>query len=191
LSAHSTYENIIGTFVKNKPFGRTAVPAPQGNGYARGNKGGGRKTRYKPEYAEQAQKLCEIGLTDEQLATFFSVTDRTINRWKHRHEEFLSAVQAGKAIADRVVERAVLHGITGYYVEEETTSRGIVRKTKKWIPGNPGAGLRWLSLRCPEEWREKKEPERNHTLHKGLRAAMEEMRGRRTEQAKHAKAEAA
>jgi hypothetical protein len=164
------------------------MPAPKGNQYAKGNKGGGRKSCYKPEYAEQSRKLCEIGLTDERLAWFFGVTERTINRWKQEHEEFLSAVQAGKSLADNAVERAVLNGITGYYVEvKETNAKGQVRTLQKWIPGNPGAGLRWLSLRRPEEWREKKEPERNHTLHEGLRAAMEEMR----ERAKHAKAEAA
>jgi transcriptional regulator with XRE-family HTH domain len=133
------------------------MPAPQGNQYAKGNKGGGRKSSYRPEYAEQARRLCEIGLTEEQLARFFGIAERTINRWKNEHEEFLSAVQAGKALADNAVERAVLHGITGYYVEvRETNAKGQIHTMEKWIPGSPGAGLRWLSLRRPEQWREKK-----------------------------------
>jgi putative SOS response-associated peptidase YedK len=45
------------------------MSAPKGNQNAKGNKGGGRKTSYKPEYAEQAQKLCAIaGFTDQMLA---------------------------------------------------------------------------------------------------------------------------
>ena len=44
------------------------MSAPKGNQNAKGNKGGGRKTSYKPEYAEQAQKLCAIaGFTDQML----------------------------------------------------------------------------------------------------------------------------
>lgn len=31
----------------------------------------GRPTKYKPEYAEQASKLCALGATDAQLADFF------------------------------------------------------------------------------------------------------------------------
>jgi hypothetical protein len=54
----------------------TAMSAAKGKQNARGNKGGGRKTCCKPEYAEQAQKLCATaGFTDQRLAEFFEVSE--------------------------------------------------------------------------------------------------------------------
>jgi hypothetical protein len=38
----------------------TEVPAPKGNKFAVGNKGG-RPSKYRPEYAEQAEQLCRRG----------------------------------------------------------------------------------------------------------------------------------
>ena len=129
------------------------MAAPKENQNAKGNKGGGRKSSYKPEYAEQAQKLCAIaGFTDQKLAEFFEVSEMTINRWKLAHVEFALALKAGKSVTDDLVERAVVQGITGYYVEiEEMNNKGIVRKIKKWIAGNPGVGMKWLSVRRPEQ----------------------------------------
>ena len=127
------------------------MPAPKGNKNAKGNKGGGTKSSYRPEYAEQAQKLCAIaGFTDQKLAEFFEVSEMTINRWKLAHVEFALALKAGKSVTDDLVERAVLQGITGYYVEiEEMNNEGIVRKIKKWIAGNPGVGMKWLRFEGP------------------------------------------
>ena len=53
--------------------------------------------------------------------------------------------------------------ITGYYIEVEELDRtGRVHKVRKWIPGNAHAGLKWLSSRRPEVYREQKN--HNHTL---------------------------
>lgn len=49
----------------------------------------GRPSAYKPEYAEQARKLCLLGHTDAELASFFEVSEQTINAWKHAHPDFL------------------------------------------------------------------------------------------------------
>ena len=132
------------------------MPAPKGNQNAKGNKGGGAPTKFKPEYAPTAGRLCAMmGFTDEKLARFFGVTEKTIITWRMKHVEFATAVRVGKAKTDDEVERAVVKGIAGYYVEvEETIAKGIVRKLKRWIPGNPGVGMRWLALRRPEVYRE-------------------------------------
>ena len=39
----------------------------------------GRPPKYKPEFAEQAEKLCALGATDADLADFFKGV-RTLNR---------------------------------------------------------------------------------------------------------------
>jgi hypothetical protein len=134
--------------------------APKGNKNAVGNKGGrGGPSKYDPNYhPHSAQKLCATGFTDAQLAEFFEINEATINRWKVDHLEFMQALTVGKEETDALVERSVLKGITGYYVEnEEINAKGDIKRVKKWMPGNPGVGMRWLSCRKPEVYREKRE----------------------------------
>lgn len=133
--------------------------APKGNKNAVGNKGGkGGPSKYDPsQHPHAAQKLCAMGFTDAQLAEFFEVNEATINRWKVDHVEFMQALTVGKDETDALVERSVLKGITGYYVEnEEINAKGDIKRIKKWMPGNPGVGMRWLSCRKPEVYREKR-----------------------------------
>jgi hypothetical protein len=67
-----------------------------------------RKTDYKPEYAREAKNYCLMGAIDEDLATFFGVTRRTIMNWKKHHPEFREAIeQGGKPHSDsKVIGRA-------------------------------------------------------------------------------------
>src|SRR5262249_16235513 len=136
---------------------RGNMPAPKGNQYARGNKGG-RPTKYKPEFAEIAEKLCaKCAFTDTQLADWFEVSVRTINEWKLKHQIFAEALKIGKAETDDLIERGTVAGITGYYVTEDEMDRfGNVRQLRKWISGNPHAGMKWLAARRPEQYRERK-----------------------------------
>jgi transposase-like protein len=91
------------------------MPAPNGNQYARGNKGGkGGSQKYRPEYAERAAKLCQFGFTDKNLADFFGVSESTLNRWKLAYEEFMGALKVGKEVADDAVERATFLAIIGF-----------------------------------------------------------------------------
>lgn len=135
------------------------MPAPKGNQNAKGNKGGGAPTKFKPEYAPTAGRLCAMmGFTDEKLARFFGVTEKTIITWRMKHVEFATAVRVGKAETDDDVEREVLKGISGYFVEHEETimisGKPAIKTVRKWVPGNPGVGMRWLALRRPEVYRE-------------------------------------
>ena len=75
---------------------------------------GGRPSSYKPEFVEQARKVCELGATDAELADFFEVTVRTIHRWKHTQPEFAAALKIGKESADDRVERSLYHRACGY-----------------------------------------------------------------------------
>ena len=78
----------------------------KGNTASVGNKGGGRKTDFKPEYCEQARKLCLLGATDEQLAGFFETTVQTLNRWKRTFPDFKLALKDGKENADAAIANA-------------------------------------------------------------------------------------
>lgn len=79
----------------------------------------GRPTKYRPEFAEQARKLCLLGLTDTGLADFFGVDEATIHRWKHAHTDFCQAIQAGKMVADaEVADSLYRSAVGGHYVTE-------------------------------------------------------------------------
>ena len=130
------------------------MPAPRGNQYAKANKGG-RPSKYKPEYADIARKLCaQCGFIDLQLAKWFEVNVDTIYQWKLKHPEFAEALKVGKAETDDLVERSVVAHISGYYVTEDEMDRsGNVKQLRKWIPGNPRAGMKWLAARRSEQYR--------------------------------------
>ena len=108
------------------------------------NNAGGRPTKYQPEYAKQAKKLCELGATDCELADFFEVNVKTIYNWKNNYREFLQAIRVSKEHADDRVERSLYHQALGYE-----------GKDGKFIPANTTAALFWLKNRRSQEWRDK------------------------------------
>ena len=74
---------------------------------------GGRPPTYKKEFAKQAEKLCELGATDMEIASFFGVTVRTVNRWKIDHPEFCHSLKVAKAVADERVQRSLFNRAIG------------------------------------------------------------------------------
>jgi len=56
------------------------------------------------------------------------------------------------------VERTTVAGIAGYYVTVDEMDRfGNVKRLRKWIRGNPHAGIKWLAARRPKQYKERKE----------------------------------
>lgn len=119
----------------------------------------GRPAAFRPEFAEQAKKLCRLGATDFELAEFFGVDTRTIYRWKNSEAEFCQGVVAGKESADDRVERALFNRAVGYSFESEKVFQfqgevvraGIVEH----VPPDPSAAMNWLKNRKPDVWRDK------------------------------------
>jgi hypothetical protein len=72
----------------------------------------GRASTFKPEHAVKIVTLCRLGATDEELASFFDVDSRTINRWKIGHPEFCQALKAGKLESD-MKAKACTSGLLG------------------------------------------------------------------------------
>jgi len=122
---------------------------------------GGRPTAFKPEYVEQAQKLCKLGATDAELSDFFKVSIVTIWSWQRRYPEFLNALKMGKEEADNRVVRSLYHKAIGYTFDSEKVFQfqgAIVRtETREHVPPDTTAGIFWLKNRRPTEWREKAE----------------------------------
>lgn len=122
-----------------------------------------RPPSYKPEYAEQARSLCEQGLTDKELAAFFGVSDRTIQRWKLDYSEFCQSLKVGKDISDEAVERSLFQRAIGYSHPDVDIKviEGKVVKTEiiKHYPPDTTAAIFWLKNRKPKDWRDKQEVE--------------------------------
>jgi hypothetical protein len=121
----------------------------------------GRPSSYKPEFAEQAYKLCLLGATDAKLADFFGVSEQTVNAWKLAHADFLESITRGKDSADAEVAQALFHRAKGYShpeVDIKVIAAEIVQTklVKHYPPDTPAASL-WLRNRQPKLWRDKVE----------------------------------
>jgi hypothetical protein len=118
----------------------------------------GQPTRYKPEYAETAHKLCQKGLTDYEISQFFEVSIATITNWKNAHPEFLAALKSGKEASDNRVERSLFHRAIGYSFEAEEVFQyqgEIIRaKVIKHVPPDTTSMIFWLKNRRKAEWRD-------------------------------------
>jgi len=130
----------------------------------------GVKSTYKPEYAEQARKLCLLGATDKELAGFFNVTESTINKWKVDYSEFSESIKSGKDIADGNVADRLYRRAMGYSHDDEdirTISIGdgmseiIKTPTVKHYPPDTAAAIFWLKNRQKGKWRDKQEVEQS------------------------------
>lgn len=123
----------------------------------------GRPSKYKPEYAKEASKLCALGATDAQLADFFEVSISTINLWKVQHKGFSEAVKLPKAEADQKVEQSLYRRAMGYEHDEVDirviANEVIITPIRKYYPPDSTAMIFWLKNRKPTEWREKQEIE--------------------------------
>lgn len=121
---------------------------------------GGRPTKYKKEFSEQAKKLCRLGATDKAIADFFEIAESTLNKWKKDHPEFMESLKEGKLLADAEVADKLYHRAIGYSHQEvklaqqegQFTDEKIV--TKHYAP-DPTAAIFWLKNRQPELWRDK------------------------------------
>lgn len=119
-----------------------------------------RPSKFKPEFVEQAKKLCALGgATAPDLATFFAVSVSTIKLWQVQHKAFSDALKVGKATADKLVEQSLFRRAIGYE-HDETDIRTIGTKlvktpVRKHYPPDTTACIFWLKNRKPGEWRDK------------------------------------
>lgn len=137
------------------------MPAPKNNKFASGNKGGGRPSSYKDEFAEMAYEIALLGATDHDLARIFGVSEQTINNWKIEHEEFSLSLKRGKEFADAKVALSLFQRATGYQCPDTHFSsyEGFVTATSytKHFPPDPTSAIFWLKNRRPNQWKDKPE----------------------------------
>lgn len=124
----------------------------------------GRPSKFKPEFVEQAKKLALLGATDREIADFFAVDERTVNRWKTSNEEFCQSLKVGKEAADDRVEQALYRRALGYShdaVKIAVNAAGEVTQVPFVEHHAPDttAAIFWLKNRKPEDWRDVKAQE--------------------------------
>lgn len=121
----------------------------------------GRPSKFRPEFVQQAEKLCKLGATDLEIADFFEIDVRTLHRWKADNTEFCHALKAGKAEADERVERSLFARANGYEHDEVDIRvvNGEVVQTpiRKLYPPDTTACIFWLKNRRPDLWRDRVE----------------------------------
>ena len=140
---------------------KTAKPKAKQPTAAEPKRGRGRPSGYRPEFAEQARKLCELGATDFEVAKFLNIDSATFYRWRHSFPEFCESLKAGKDVLDERVVRSLAHKALGYTFESEKifANQGkILRaKTIEHVPPDTTAMIFWLKNRRPAEFRDRQE----------------------------------
>ena len=130
-----------------------------GGAAARGGRGG--VPKYRDDFARQAEKLCALGATDNDLAEFFDVSARTIRRWKLEHEAFCGALRLGKGLVDDQVERSLYQRAVGFSCDtvKVFTHQGQVIRAeyREYYPPDTTAAIFWLRHRRPAQWRDKQD----------------------------------
>lgn len=128
----------------------------------------GRPSSYDPAFDAQAEKLCRLGATDKDLADFFEVCIRTIERWRVQHESFCRSSKNGKDIADERVERSLYQRAVGYTFQSEKifNHKGDIVRAPclEHVPPDVTAQIFWLKNRKKDEWRDKHDHEHTHNL---------------------------
>ena len=119
----------------------------------------GRPSKYKPEFAKLAGRMCNLGATDADLADFFEVSIRTVERWRSEHDDFCRAIKDAKNVADSRVERSLYQRALGYShdaVKIMTVNGDVVCEPyREHYPPDTTAAIFWLKNRKPDKWREK------------------------------------
>ena len=118
----------------------------------------GRPTDYDPSFCQIAANACIRGATDEELADELGVSARTIYRWKLQHAEFCQAMDIGKEMCDKRVERSFYNRAVGYTYDAvkifQNAGAPVIVPYKEHVPPDVAAGKFWLTNRNPEAWRE-------------------------------------
>lgn len=121
----------------------------------------GRPSSYRPEFAEQAKKLCTLGATDIELADFFKVTRDSIWRWSQTFPEFSDALKAGKEAADERVERSLYAKAIGYTHDAvkilQHDGAPVIVPYREHVAPDTTAAIFWLKNRRPKQWRDKQD----------------------------------
>jgi len=134
----------------------------------------GRPSPYRPDFAEQARKLCRNGATDRGIADILGVCVRTFYRWRAAHDDVAEALRAGKELADDRVQRALYERACGYDYDDTKifhpsgAKEPVIVPIRVHVQADVGAARQWLASRRPKRWGSVKESPENFSLAEAL-----------------------
>ena len=134
----------------------------------------GRPSPYRPDFAEQARKLCRNGATDREIADILCVCVRTFYRWRAAHDDVAEALRAGKELADDRVQRALYERACGYDYDDTKifhpsgAKEPVIVPIRVHVQADVGAARQWLASRRPKRWGSVKESPENFSLAEAL-----------------------
>lgn len=111
--------------------------------------------KFKRTHADQARKYCLLGATDEQLCEFLKITIATFRRWMLQREEFRTAVNEGRAMADGEVAASLYRRAVGFSRKQDKFFRGKKTRIEVYYPPDTAAATFWLKNRQPQQFKEK------------------------------------
>ena len=118
----------------------------------------GAPTKYKPEHAEQAYKLCLLGAKDKEIADILGICEATLNNWKEEYPECLESIKRGKTEADANVANSLYKRATGYKINTvkvfQFQGEPVIVPVTEEIAPDTGAAMAWLKNRRKENWRD-------------------------------------
>lgn len=129
---------------------------------------GGRPTKFRPEFVDEARKLCEAGAIDVEIARHFRVSVATLSTWKLKYPEFLAAIRVSKEVANTNVEDSLYRLAMGYTrteVEHKVIAGKLVTiEIERYYPPNPTAQIFFLKNRKSSSWSDKQEVQHTGTV---------------------------
>jgi len=100
---------------------------------------------------DMAESFCCLGMTEEEIYTWFGIDDETWRAWKHKYPELAGAIFRGKEISDGAVTIALRDRALGYTVKAEKffVVKDEIRRIEyiQHYPPDPGSCRHWLASR--------------------------------------------
>lgn len=116
------------------------MPAPKGNRYALGNRGG-RPTKYDPSFCERVVELGKRGFSLCEIASDLMIVTATLSDWARKNKEFSAAMDLARQLSQAWWEEKG----RAYLVEGEIEGKGKI---------NASLYSRSMAARFPDDWRE-------------------------------------
>jgi hypothetical protein len=120
-----------------------------------------KRLQYLPEFAEQAEKLCRLGATNQQIADFWSTAGSTIDKWIKTRPDFAEAVRRGRQEADANVADSLYRRALGWTNPNAVkifmpagAEEPVYAPYVEHVAPDTTACIFWLKNRRPDVWRD-------------------------------------
>lgn len=120
-----------------------------------------RPEKWDDKFLKIAEKACELGATDQDLADMLDISLRTLYYWRTKRPELAAVMKVGKEVADDQVERSLYRQAMGYEQDEVKIFMPAGAEAPVYAPyrakvaPSATAAIFWLKNRRADDWRDK------------------------------------